>query len=198
MKKKFNIFLIIFLTTFKIFAGEGDDLTGKGLYCYTKDLIVYLDFKSPSNVDVHYLQRYNGEYLNNSINLTQYSQPKYRYKHRSEKYLTTNYSIDINRKSRFDRWIRVDRESLELIYRNWLPLKLNINQLFPFHRGYIQKNDVLEDEESIYCRLENDFAATDVKDYIQSTAQNYNNKIQGKIIEQKKKEEEESMKVIKI
>ena len=188
----------MFFLSFKVFAG--DDLSGKGLFCYTKDLIIYLDFNSPYSVDVHYLQRYNADYVTNSglTKAVQHGSVKYRYKHRTEKYLTTNGTIAIDSYDPWNSWITVYRESLELSYRNWWQSQQDINKLFPFHGGYIQKNDVLEDEESIYCRLENDFAVTDVKDYIKSTAQEYNNKIQGKIIEQKKKEEEESRKVNKI
>jgi len=192
------LFSLSFLSSPSVFAG--DDLTGKGLWCYAKDLIIYLDFNSPYNVDVHYLQRYNADYVTDSYGLTKeyfHGRVKYRYKHRAEKYLTTNRTIDIDYFD-FHRWIRVNRESLKISYKNWWQNQQDINKLFPFSGGYIQKNDVLADEQPISCRVENNLNVTEVIDFIKSTAQNYNNKIESSIIEQKKKEEEESRKVNKI
>jgi hypothetical protein len=198
VKIKFSIFFIIFFLSFKVIAG--DDLTGKGIYCYTKDLIIYLDFNSQSKVDVHYLQRYNADYVTNPSGLTEafmHNRVKYRYKHRTERYSTTNQTIDIDY-GNFNYWIRVLRQSLKLMYENRWQIQQDINKLYPFHGGYLQKNDVMKDEEPIYCRVDNNLTVTQVKDFIESTAKSYNNKINSEISEQKKKEEEESKKVNKI
>jgi hypothetical protein len=181
MKTKFNIFFIIFFLSFKVFAG--DDLTGKQLFCNYKDLVIFLDFYSSSKVKLHYLERYNVDY-------------KFGYKHKRkiESYKTTNHFIEIDRD-----WIRVIRKSLRLEYKNRTGSGQNINQIF--NPGYIQKNDVMKEQQSIVCRLLDDDLGdmtTEAVDYINERAEDYNNKIQGKINEQKKKEEEESKKVNKI
>ena len=191
MKKKFSIFLFIFFMSFKLSAG--DDLSGKGLYCKAKDLIIYLDFNSPFNADVHYLQRYDAEYVTNSSGITEQrriKQVQYRYKYREEKYSTTNTTIDIDASS-FHRWIRVNRESLELSYNNWWQSQQNINLLAGV--GYIQKNNLLKHEEPINCTVEKK-NITEIKNEINNLAQNYNGKIESKILEEKKKKKEESKK----
>ena len=183
MKKLILIFITLFISFAPIKVFAGDDLTGKQLYCNYKDLVIFLDFYSSSKVKLHYLERSNVDYKFG-----------YKYKRKIESYTTTNHTIDIDRD-----WIRVIRKSLRLEYKNRTGSGQNINQIF--NPGYIQKNDVMKEQQSIVCRLFDDDLGdmtTEVVDYINDSAKDYNNKIQGKINERKKKEEEESKKVNKI
>jgi len=197
MKFKFILYLLLLSITFKSMAA-GDDLTGKALYCEDKDLVVYLEFNSRSDVDVHFLKRYaqGNPYVSPS------DFPRYKYALVETKYDmyearrdNSPHQIQIDSNPAYERyqsfnlkprWMYVIRDTLELHWSNWLHVAdRNVN--YPGegagkrYREYYGYNIGMT---PIFCIVEKK-NASEVKEYIESRAKFLNDIIVRDILELK-------------
>ena len=197
MKIKFILSFFIFFLSFELFAAS-DDLSGKSLYCEDKDLVVFLEFNSRSDVDVHFLKRYaqGNPYRSPS------SFPRYKYAlvetkydmHESRRY-ESPHQIQIDSNPAYERyqqynlkprWMYVIRDTLELHWSNWLHVEdRNVNYAGEGagkrYREYYKYNIGMT---PIFCIVEKK-NASEVKEYIESRAKFLNDIIEKDILEYK-------------
>jgi len=200
MKIKFILSFFIFFLSFELFAAN-DDLSGKGLYCEDKDLVVYLEFNSRSDVDVHFLERYLelDPYRTEQTygpKFYRFGFPKYKYSIVETKYapyesrrIESPHQINIDPSDDYERyrhsgsWMHVIRDTLELNWGNLPQFGRNINYVGEGagrrYREYYGYNIGMT---PIFCKVEKKNAA-EVKKYILGRAKFLNDRIVNDIIE---------------